>query len=271
MSTATLEKQEKFTVNYNDILKEVLTEKGVISECYSMFHSFSILNQFIACSQLRAMGLPIRPVACKSLWAKRGAEIKPEYENKAIWLRMPNTKKYTETDEDGTETETYRTFFNFRPNWYSLSQVQGKNGKKVFIKRPDNDVTGFSIDKVTEKFGITKIGYDSVDGNCQGYCYPADKTYAVSEIAENPFKTTIHEIAHILLGHADVEDTRSIKELEAESVAYIVLSVLGAENDVLEKMRGYIQGWFKGNDVPDKSAKKIMRVANDILKAGLGQ
>lgn len=264
--------KEKFTVNYNDILREVLTEKGTISECYSMFHSFSILNQFIACSQLKALGLPIKPIACKSLWAKRGCEIKPEYENSAIWLRMPITKKYMETDENGDETENFRTFYNFKPNWFSFSQVQGKGGKKVFVKRPNEvDTTRFSVDKVVNKFGITKIDYDSVDGNCQGYCYPADKTYAISELAENPFKTTIHEIAHILLGHADVDDTRSIKELEAESVAYIVMSVLGSDDDVLEKMRGYIQGWFKGNEVPDKSAKKIMKVANDILKAGLGE
>ena len=228
-------------------------------------HTFSILNQFIACHQLKSMGLPIRPVACKSLWAKRGRTIKPEYEDKAIWLRMPVTKKYAETDEDGNETETFRTFFNFKPNWYSLTQTEGRP-----IRKPSVDVTGFDVEKVTKKFGIEKIGYDSINGNCQGYCYPKEKTYAVSEIAENPFKTTIHEIAHILLGHADVEDTRSIKELEAESVAYIVMSVLGSDDDTLEKMRGYIQNWFRGNTIPDKSARKIMKVADDIIKTGLG-
>ena len=268
-----METKEKFNVNYSDILKEVLTEKGAISECYSMFHSFSILNQFIACHQLKSMGLPIKPIACKSLWNKRGMRIKTEHEGNAIWLRMPVTKKYEEIDAEGNEIESFRTFFNFKPNWYSLSQVETKNGKKAFIRRPDAnlDLAKFNLDKVIADFDIKKIDYESTNGNCQGYCYPKEKTFAVSELAENPFKTAIHEIAHIRLGHADVDDTRDIKELEAESVAYIVLSVLGAENDVLEKMRGYIQNWFKGNEVPDKNAQRIMKVANEILKVGLGE
>lgn len=262
---------EKFNVNYNDILKEVLTEKGTISECYSMFHTFSILNQFIACAQLKAMGLPIRPVACKSLWSKRGMVVKAEHENNPIWLRMPNTKKYVETNEQGEEITNFRTFYNFRPNWYSLTQVETRRGQKAYMRRPQVDTSNFDVKKVTEKFSIQKIDYDNINGNCQGYCYPKDKTYAINPLAENEFKTTIHEIAHILLGHADVDDTRDIKELEAESVAYIVMSILGADDDTLEKMRGYIQNWFKGNEVPNKSAQKIMKIANDIIKAGLSE
>lgn len=262
-----METKEKFNVNYNSILKEVLTEKGVISECYSMFHSFSILNQFIACHQLKSMGLPIRPVACASAWKKQGRTVKAEHKGNPIWLRMPVTKKYEETDAEGNKIESFKTFFSFKPNWYSLTQTESKDNKKMFIRKPS---IKFNLDKVIADFDIKKIDYESTNGNCQGYCYPKEKTFAVSELAENPFKTAIHEIAHIRLGHADVEDTRDIKELEAESVAYIVLSVLGADDDTLEKMRGYIQGWFKGNEVPEKSAKKIMKVANDILKAGLG-
>ena len=139
------------------------------------------------------------------------------------------------------------------------------------MRRPQVDTSNFDVKKVTEKFSIQKIDYDNINGNCQGYCYPKDKTYAINPLAENEFKTTIHEIAHILLGHADVDDTRDIKELEAESVAYIVMSILGADDDTLEKMRGYIQNWFKGNEVPNKSAQKIMKIANDIIKAGLSE
>ena len=266
MTVATVEKVEKFNVNYSDILKEVLTEKGVISECYSMFHTFSILNQFIACSQLRAMGLPIRPVACKSVWQKRGRTIKPEHEGNAIWLRMPVTKKFTETDEDGNETTCYRSYFKFRPNWYSLTQTEGRA-----IMKPSVDVKGFDIEKVIKANEIKRIEYDSINGNCQGYCYPKETQMALNPLAENPFKTELHEIAHILCGHGDDDDPNSIHELEAESTAYIVMSVLGADEDTLEKMRGYIQGWFRGNEIPKKSATKIMKIANDILKVGLGQ
>ncbi len=32
--------------------------------------------------------------------------------------------------------------------------------------------------------------------------------------------------------------------------------------------RGYIQSWFKGDMIPEKSAQKIFHVADQILKAG---
>lgn len=266
MTVATLTKANKYQANYAEILEEVLTQKGVISECYSMFHDFSICNQFIACSQLKAMGLPIRPIACKDAWKKKGRTIKPEQEENPIWLRMPVTSKFTDTDEDGNEVTSFKRYFIFKPNWYSLTQTEGKA-----IMKPSIDVNGFSVEKVMKKNDIREVGYDSVDGNCQGYCLPKEKVLAINPLAENPFKTKIHEIAHILCGHGDDNDTNSIHELEAESTAYIVMSILGTDDDTIEKMRGYIQGWFRGNTIPDKSATKIMRVANDILKAGLGE
>lgn len=266
--------KENFSVKYNDLLKEVVSEKGVISECYNMFHNFSITNQILAFYQLKGMGLPISPIACKSSWSKKGREVKPEYDNEkhAIWLRMPLTKKYTDVNEEGEEVATYRTFYNFKPNWYSFSQTQGKNGKKAPIIRPSADVTGFDIERVIKVKDIKRIEYNSVDGNCQGFCYPEKKELAINPLAENEFKTIIHEIAHILLKHHTDNMTRDLHELEAETVAYIVLSVLNkASESDLEKMRGYIQGWFKGKEVPEENAKRIMRVANDILKVGLGK
>ena len=38
----------------------------------------------------------------------------------------------------------------------------------------------------------------------------------------------------------------------------------------VELSRGYIQSWFKGNEVPERSAQKIFSAADKILKAGRG-
>ena len=32
--------------------------------------------------------------------------------------------------------------------------------------------------------------------------------------------------------------------------------------------RGYIQSWFRGNEVPERSAQRIFHAADQILKAG---
>jgi hypothetical protein len=80
-------------------------------------------------------------------------------------------------------------------------------------------------------------------------------------------------MAHILCGHTtegrvtDAETTaRHIREAEAESVAFLVGSIVGLDN--LSDCRGYIQEWLRGDSIPEKSAQKIFRVADQILKAG---
>jgi hypothetical protein len=59
---------------------------------------------------------------------------------------------------------------------------------------------------------------------------------------------------------------RNIREVEAESVAYILCSVLDLPG--LIESRGYIQGWLSGGEITDKSAQRIFGAADKILKAG---
>jgi hypothetical protein len=109
------------------------------------------------------------------------------------------------------------------------------------------------------------------DGNCQGYA--EGRSIAINPVAVLPHKTRFHEIAHIVLGHtlehkmADSELTpRDIREVEAESVAYILCQLLGLKGE--EESRGYIQSWLKDKDIEDASARKIFSAVDKILKSG---
>jgi hypothetical protein len=88
-----------------------------------------------------------------------------------------------------------------------------------------------------------------------------------------PAKTTFHELAHIELGHTSeaVHDSetlpRSLKEVEAESVALLCLESLGMPG--AEFCRGYIQNWLRGAEIPERSAQRIFSAADKILKAGI--
>ena len=60
---------------------------------------------------------------------------------------------------------------------------------------------------------------------------------------------------------------RNLRECEAESVALLCCAAL--ELPGIEFSRGYIQAWWgKGNPIPEKSAQRILKVADQILKAG---
>ena len=83
----------------------------------------------------------------------------------------------------------------------------------------------------------------------------------------------------MILGHtteaefADADTTpRSLREVEAESVALLCCESLGLEG--AEFCRGYIQNWvsrgngFDAEAIPEKSAQKIFRAADQIIRAG---
>ena len=78
----------------------------------------------------------------------------------------------------------------------------------------------------------------------------------------------------MLLGHtadatqAETETTpRSLKEAEAEGVALLCCEALGLPG--ADCCRGYIQHRLgAGNPIPERSAQRIFRVADQIIRAG---
>ena len=78
----------------------------------------------------------------------------------------------------------------------------------------------------------------------------------------------------MLLGHtsdgvqADSDITpRNLRECEAESVALLCCAALDLPG--VAECRGYIQNWWgQGNPIPERSAQRILKTADQILKAG---
>ena len=72
---------------------------------------------------------------------------------------------------------------------------------------------------------------------------------------------------------ADGEATpRTLREVEAEAVALLCCESLGLEG--ADFCRGYLQNWlrrgsgFDAEAIPEKSAQKIFRAADQIIRAG---
>ena len=114
--------------------------------------------------------------------------------------------------------------------------------------------------------------FDATDGNVLGFA--RGRSIAVSPINPLPHKTRFHELAHVLLGHTaegeqhDGELTpRNLRECEAEAVALLCCAALDLPG--VEFCRGYIQSWWgAGNPIPERSAQRILKAADQILKAG---
>jgi antirestriction protein ArdC len=252
------------TIQFSDLLKQAITMPGIISKAYSAFHNFSIGNQQAAIGQCMARGLDIGPIATFKAWQDLGRCVTKG--QKALTLCMPVTMKTTRKNEQTGQDEIHSfNRFMWRNNWFVLSQTDGQDYQHE-VKTP-----AWCADTALQNLGINQVSFSETNGNCQGYAI--DQSIAINPVAAFPHKTRFHELAHVVLGHTkehmmtDSEQTpRDVREVQAESVAYILCSILGLPG--LDESRGYIQGWLSGADVQEKTAHQIFSTADKILKAG---
>lgn len=245
------------------LLNDAVTQEGIISKAYSQFHNYSFTNQLLAYLGCIEQGVQPGPIASYKKWQSLGRQVKKG--QKAISLYMPVTIKLKDANDE--PTGKVKNIFILRPNWFALEQTDGEEFKAESVS-PE-----FNPELALQNLGITVEAFTHINGNTQGYAKPNENVIAINPVAQYPHKTRIHEIAHCLLHKddnavfADVEVLpRDIKEVEAESVAYIVISILGLEGQV--ESRGYIQNWLQSSTITDKSAQRIFGAVEKILKAG---
>ena len=134
------------------------------------------------------------------------------------------------------------------------------------------DPPGWEKTRALASLEVAEIPFDLINGNILGYA--KDRNVSISPVNPAPHKTLFHELAHVLLGHtaeamqAESETTpRTLREAEAEAVALLCCEALGMPG--ADDSRAYIQHWYgQGNPIPERSAQRILRVADQILRAG---
>jgi len=274
---------DKKEINYTELLKEAITKPGKLLEAYRAFHNFSLLNRIYAFWQLSDLGKEITPIKTFKQWRETSRDVKKG--EKALELCMPVTKiwyKYTKNKRaipSGTPKEQINKMlasgeiekfqykdFMFKKYWFALSQTTGEEFS------PDDVNINWNKDKALKKLEINEVPFQTLNGNAQGYA-TFNNEIAINPLAQLPIKTLFHEISHVLLGHTKKEvltDSENLPlniiEAEAEATALLCLESLGLEGG--DYCRGYIQSWLRGNEIPEKSAKRIISAAEKILKSG---
>jgi len=246
---------------FSTLLEQAVHEPGILSDAYRAFHNYSVGNQLLAWVQCLERGIAPGPIATFQRWKELGRHVlKGE---KALTLCRPVTVKRTTDDPDDP---TVATWFVFKPFWFVLAQTDGK-------PLPEPEIPAWDAATALTALDIHEIPFELLDGNCLGFA--RDRSIAINPVNPMPHKTRFHELAHVLLGHtaegahADDERTpRSLRECEAEAVALLCCAAL--ELPGVEHCRGYIQSWWgEGNPIPERSAQRVLKVADQILKAGV--
>jgi len=256
------------TPNFTILLQDAVNKPGSIMQAYSAFHHYSLGNQLLALFECNARGIEPGPINTFLGWKDLGRYVKKG--QKAITLCMPVTVKRKEVDDDGEDRDATFTAFVYKPRWFVLAQTEGQD-----IEAPT--IPSWNVDRALRALEVQRADFTLLDGNCQGYAQK--RSIAINPVAQLPQKTLFHEVAHVILGHtseADFSDSehtpKSLREVEAEAVAMLCCEALGL--DGAEFCRGYIQEWLRRDGaiaIPEKSAHKILRAADQILKAGTVQ
>ena len=256
---------------WSALLVEAVNKPGMIMEAYSAFHNYSIGNQILALVQCQMRGLEPGPLNTFPGWQALGRSVKRG--ERALILCMPITRKVRvdqeNSDDEGNGERTFTSFMH-KARWFVISQTLGDEFTPPRLPE-------WKAEPALAALDIQQIPFTDTDGNCQGYA--RKREIAINPVAQLPHKTLFHEAAHVLLGHTfetDFTDTertpRNLREVEAEAVALLCCEALNLEGP--DYCRGYIQNWLYGGKgynadaIPEQSAQKIFRAADQILRAG---
>lgn len=138
---------------------------------------------------------------------------------------------------------------------FDISQTEGKELPARIVTELAGDVEEYEnlFNRLVEYSGLP-VTFEPFPEGYKGVFYREDQRIALAPgmSQSQTIKTLVHEIAHSKLHNDGEERDRSVKEVEAESVAYVVCSYLGI--DTSDYSFGYVAGWGKNKELPELKA-----------------
>lgn len=177
--------------------------------------------------------------------------------------------------EDGQQTDTVTVkFLRFKvATVFDVSQTEGRELPTLGVDELTGDVPGYAelYDRLTT-YAPVPVEVEPVPGEAKGYFSAQEQRIVLrpgmSQV--QTLKTLVHEIAHSKLHtpeHMKPEEQkeRREKEVEAESVAYVVCQHFGI--DTSDYSFGYVAGWSRGKELEELKASldTIRTTATEII------
>lgn len=162
-------------------------------------------------------------------------------------------------------------------NVFDVSQTDGKELPTLATELKGNVKDFQDFFEALKRTCPVPIAFEDIKTGAKGYFHQTENRIAIKEgMSEmQTIKTTIHEMAHQKLhsvqqekdqSYADKkQQTRSEKEIEAESVAYTVCQHFGI--DTSDYSFGYVAGWSQGKELSEikDSLLTIRRAAASMI------
>ena len=261
-------------------VKEIFTSERYTEYLNTMskFHNYSFNNTLLITMQKPEATL----VAGYQAWQKKfnrhvkrgekGIQIiapAPIREKQEIEKIDPVTKEPVIGDDGQPETEIVEMVIpRFRVTTvFDVSQTEGEPIVELEVPELTGSVQFYdTFMEALQNISPVPIRMMEIEGEAKGYYHQTEKYIAIQEDMSNlqTMKTGVHEVSHALLHDREVMDAegilkdRTTKEVEAESIAYIVCNHFGL--DTSEYSFTYIASWCESKDM------KALRASMDTIR-----
>lgn len=161
-------------------------------------------------------------------------------------------------------------------NVFDVSQTEGRELPSLGVDELSGEVREYELFfEALRRSCPVPMAFETIEGSAKGYYHQMEQRIAIREGMSQvqTIKTAIHEMAHQRLHAVDpldekseiVNQTRSSKEVEAESVAYTVCQHYGIETS--DYSFAYVAGWSHGKETPELKASlnTIRKTANEMI------
>lgn len=264
---------EEITERLEQGVKEVFSgaEYKAYLDFMSKFYDYSVNNSILIFMQKPDASL----VAGYRAWQNKFKRQVRKGE-KGIMILAPIPRKFKKEveDEDGNKVEKVISYTDFRAvSVFDISQTDGEEVPSI-AKELTDDVQNYDelFTKLTD-FSPVPVGFEVITNGANGYFSHLEKRIAIKEgmAEQQTIKTLIHEISHAILHDKETgeeaEADRRTKEVQAESVAYVVCSSLGL--DTSDYSFGYVAGWSGKKEAKEltDSMEVIKKTAKTIIDA----
>ena len=190
----------------------------------------------------------------------------------APMLSRKSKKEAEEQNEEQTETKaiersTDGRLVGFRPVYvWDVSQTEGAELPKL------DEVQGNPAEQLSRLFAFVKsqnikFEYSGNIAPARGLSYGGLIRLLPNMTPAEEFSTLVHELAHEMIHKAERRTviTKTVKETEAESVAFVVSKAIGLENG--SASADYIQLYHGNAALLQESLEIVQRTAAVILGA----
>ena len=261
-------------------VKEIFTSERYTEYLNTMskFHNYSFNNTLLITMQKPEATL----VAGYQAWQKKfnrhvkrgekGIQIiapAPIREKQEIEKIDPVTKEPVIGDDGQPETEIVEMVIpRFRVTTvFDVSQTEGEPIAELKVPELTGSVQFYdTFMQALQNISPVPIRMMNVEGEAKGYYHQTEKYIAIKEDMSNvqTMKTGVHEVSHALLHDREVMDAEGVlkdqttKEVEAESIAYIVCNHFGL--DTSEYSFTYIASWCESRDM------KALKASMDTIR-----